>query len=102
MDYPWSTYILEPYRTQYASVKNGGDDSSYEWRFDGETKYGSSIDVKCKNPDKFYTIEVTELDSTGANVTHTSISAMCKYVRREIRTYSDDDRTAFFDSMEIL
>ena len=81
---------------------NGGDHSSFVWTFDGETKTGSSIDVKCKNPDKFYDIVVTEYDSTGAKMNTTSLSAMCKYVRREIRTLTDDDRTSYFDAMEIL
>ena len=64
-DYPWMTFLLEPHQITTASVVNGGSDSSFTWTFDGATKSGSSVDLQCKNVDKYYTILVDEYDSDG-------------------------------------
>ena len=60
-----------------------------------------TINVPCKAYDQ-YTLNVQALDSSSNVILSTTTSAICMYVRREIRELSDDDLSATMDAMHTL
>jgi hypothetical protein len=61
-----------------------------------------SVNVTCDAFDKFY-IYVTEFDLSTEKMTRTTTGAgLCMYVRREIRSLSDEDLSATMDAMYAL
>jgi len=106
--YPWE--IVEPYRDSYLSVSGGKSDSEYIWTITREKNYrgpgyveiytGSTITVQFKAPGK-YTVLVQEIVNNQV-VNFMEKTYMSKYVRREIRSLTDQDRNRYFDAVETL
>ena len=123
--YPWldspiaGCQLVEPYKVTTLSVARSSiTDSStdtskntFVWTIEGDgdvevlssddltlaAMKGSSITVKFRTTG-VYALVVTEYDTTGAVVTSTHINAICKYVKRELRTLTIDDREAFLNA----
>ena len=112
--------LVEPYRVTSLSVARSSADSSnsadtntntFVWTIDGDEDVevlssddptfavmkGDSITVKFRTTG-VYALVVTEYDTTGAVVTSTHINAICKYVKRELRTLTVADREAFLNA----
>eukprot|EP00903_Cladosiphon_okamuranus_P013048 g12172.t1 len=81
-----------------------GDDSGITassvddvWRYAGGPKAKVTVD----RPGTIYVLTVQNVDDDGAVLAEGRVRVSCKYVRREIRTLTDDDREAFFDALRI-
>ena len=61
----------------------------------------SAITITC-SPHEVLTLTVTELLPDGTKVQYPSTNLVCMYVRREIRSLSDDDLATLMDSMHQL
>jgi hypothetical protein len=110
-DLPWDT-LAEPYKPQFitASTFTSSDgtettiDSSYEvsWTIFGSSYTGQEITFQLDlNPQVYYnnTVVVT-LD--GVEVASKEFSMAVKYVRREIRTLTEQDRDLFLKTLKML
>ena len=117
--------LVEPYRVttltvtrRSADVSSNSNNSStdtrtntFVWTIDGDgdvevlgsddstlaVMRGVSISVRFRTTG-VYALIVTEYDSTGAVVTSTHINAICKYVKRELRTLTIADRESFLNA----
>jgi len=99
---PWE-YLAEPHREATLSIREAfseGDSEPdrYVWEIDGEEKKaGSTISHT-----------FTSLGTTPIKITDTetdisfSTQVMVKYVRREIRTLTDEDRNDVLDALETI
>jgi len=106
--YPWE--IVEPYRDSFLSVSGGQSDSDYVWTITREEDFrssgymeiytGSTITVQFQTPGK-YSVLVQEMVNSEV-VNYLEKSYMCKYVRREIRSLTEEDRNRYFDAVETL
>ncbi|CAM9881597.1 unnamed protein product, partial [Choristocarpus tenellus] len=100
--------VVEPYRAT-TFVVLGADladaekqNIRYEWMI-GDVKYhGSTVSVTFTEVNKLTNIELLEVDASGLTSRTVRGSVVTKYVRREIRTLDEEDRTAFLDAMETL
>ena len=113
--------VLEPYASMNLVV-DGMNESTTYYRFSvcpyestntADCKIGSlmplgqpettvTVNVTCDSFDKFY-IYVSEFDLSTEKMTRTTTGAgICMYVRREIRSLSDEDLSATMDAMYTL
>lgn len=105
LDYPWFTYLIEPYRKTTFSVIANKSYTGYlfNWHVNGSNFTGAELKFECTHPNKFYDISVRIMDGPFGNLLASkSISPMCKYVRREIRALSDTDRESWFKALEVV
>ena len=116
--YPWldspvvGSQLVEPYKATTFTISDSSSDNSYIWTVDAAdvevvksddptVLQGPSIVLKFKSTG-VYTLTVAEYDPTNALVQSTTISAICKYVKRELRTLTVDDREAFLDAAAMI
>ncbi|CAM9966090.1 unnamed protein product, partial [Ectocarpus fasciculatus] len=109
-DYPpvtgskWDN-IAEPYRrtTFTASSTVGNPDVDvFQWSFeDGTVLEGRVVKRTLKSLGQ-HEVSLMQIDVATGEVHRMRSHVMVKYVRREIRQLSDEDREAFFDAMETL
>jgi len=103
-DYPWAAgLIVEPFMLTTLRVSSPIDAETvwYSWGFQGETASGTEFQVTLQKTGT-YPIILRELDVNGATLRELRSSLVCKYVRREIKTLTDEDREAFFDGLEVM
>lgn len=111
--------VIEPYASMYLMIKSGGsDDSSVYYSYTATSDSDSSqvysatyypsdansttaLTIDCE-PYSTYSILVSEYSSDGDLIDSTTGSAMCMYVRREIRSLTDSDLFDFMDAMAVL
>jgi len=98
---PWQ-YLAEPFREATLAIREAfseGDSNPdrYVWEIDGEKKTGSTVSHTFTSLGK-KTIKVTDTETDKSFVTQ----VMVKYVRREIRTLTDEDRNEFLDALETI
>ena len=111
-NYPWMEdyeALMEPNKaTTFAVVEP--DDSSYTWTITGMDSHfnendvtftGSNFSFACSHPNRKYTVSLQVVGTSGEFLS-VSGDVFCKYVRREIRKLSDDDRTAFITGVKKL
>jgi len=96
---PWR-YLAEPYREATLSIletSSTDNPDRYRWEINGEEKTGSTISHT------FYTIGKHSVKVTDSELDQTfSTEVMVKYVRREIRALSDQDRSDTLDALETI
>lgn len=64
---------------------------------------GGSVTVELFDPGKSYLLVVRQLvDDRGIVAAEGRATVACKYVRRELRSLTEADRTAFFEAMRVL
>ena len=121
---PWDV-VAEPYKEQILSVKsfvdsNGNnilydgadltiatDDYVVTWEINGETYTGKEINFQLNIAPQVLTCSVTISGSNndGSNsgyIASTEFTMAVKYVRRELRSLSDDDRNLFLRTLRLL
>lgn len=108
--YPWleGKVLVEPYRETSLEVVVPTEGMHYTWNI-WETadpafilgQYeGEKIEVVFHvSPE--YTVELVENYPDGTVSRSTKVDIFCKYVRREIRTLTDDERDEMFDAMKV-
>lgn len=102
--YPWE-FIVEPHReSTFCIIKSGvsTESYSYEWNIDDAKYQGLNVTHTFTRLGKHLIAVVGYSESQDADdnddMYHDG-EVMVKYVRREIRTLTDTDRTNFFDAM---
>lgn len=107
--YPFMTtnkydYIVEPYkRTRlYVACEACPDDATYTWTFTADDTLEGSHVVKTFPELSSYPVTLTATDSAGAVLAVDTVLLLCRYVRREMRALTDEDRENFFSAMEVV
>lgn len=112
-DLPWDA-IAEPYKKQLFSIDTftisdkSADVSNYivSWTIDNNIFYGDDQLIMLNNTgvyDAKLVISTKMTNSITTNTVYTyDFQLAVKYVRREIRSLTDEDRETFFDALELL
>lgn len=113
VDYPWlkDVKLIEPFRETTLSVTSPREGFEYRWVVHGHAPgeaeqrveaVGETAVVVCTVLDE-NNVMLDEVDvATGAVVRRLEEKVMVKYVRREIRTLTDDEREELFDAVRML
>lgn len=110
LDYPWlkDVKVIEPHRDTTLNVTTAREGFQYRWHINavGETAEGNTnttasgaecVVVLTNLDENIITLE--EINSDGEIARSLQERVMVKYVRREIRTITDDEREELFDSV---
>lgn len=108
--YPWleGKILVEPHRKTSLEVIAPVGGMIYVWKIVdkmnpaivlGEFE-GAQIEVVFHVSPK-YTVELLEQESDGTISRRTEVDIFCKYVRREIRSLTDEERDEMFDAMKV-
>ncbi len=107
-DYPWlnGVKLIEPHRETTLSVASPRDGHEYLWEVRGEGEEG---ELRATASGAEATMILTELNENMITVKEVNVEGlvvrqlqervMVKYVRREIRTLTDDEREELFDAV---
>lgn len=108
-DYPWlqNVKLIEPHRETTLSISSPRDGHDYVWEVRGYGAEEAELRAYAQGTEATViltdleenTILVTEVDSAGEAVRQLKETVMVKYVRREIRTLTDDEREELFDAV---
>ena len=105
---PWlqDTQLAEPHRETTVKVENARDGHSYEWEVrqvgqpDDVIASATSAETIIIFPKlEWNTVTLKEKDASGNVTREYSENVMVKYVRREIRTLTDEEREELFDAV---
>jgi len=101
-DYPWlkGVKLIEPHRETTLSVSSPRDGYEYVWEVRGEGENADDLRVTATGAEATVTLTelnenmvmVKEVNAAGHVVRQLQERVMVKYVRREIRTLTDDER----------
>jgi len=103
-DYPWlAGTIIEPHLLTTLRVTDPKDPSvaSYTFTMQGESTTGTERQITLTETG-IHTLILREIDLDGVVMRELRTFLVCKYVRREIKTLTDEDREAFLDGLEIM
>lgn len=105
---PWleGVKLAEPHRDTFMTVENSRDDHDYVWEIRGSEE-GSPLLVSAAGAEAtvvftaldYNTVTLREVNAAGDVTRALSDSVMVKYVRREIRTLTDEERNELLDSV---
>mmetsp|Transcript_13049 Transcript_13049/g.16736 ORF Transcript_13049/g.16736 Transcript_13049/m.16736 type:complete len:694 (+) Transcript_13049:149-2230(+) len=105
--YKWN-HLAEPYKTSTLRINSPLSDTKYTWTifenddssllldYSEKNDQASEISAIFTRPGKLYTVKVVE--EGGANRSF-EFEVICKYVRREIRDLTDEDRETFLNAL---
>lgn len=100
---PWD-FVVEPHKTQTmtASIEGTEWDWDYTWDLSGVSASGQTISF-IPTATGVYTYTVTATHTGDVTTVYKKeFSVAVKYIRREIRTLTDADRTKFFNALMTL
>lgn len=108
LDYPWlkDVKLVEPHRETTLLVENHREGFSYQWEVRGSSSADevhtvavghAAIVIFPQLEENIVTLQ--EVDESGTVTRRLDEVVMVKYVRREIRTLTDDEREELFDSV---
>jgi len=108
-DYVWLTnkYLAEPYKTTTISIDTSvvdlGNNIYWKWTQEdsSDEKWGNSIETVFISPGEHY-IYLHGLNSNNDTIITTTIPIVVKYVKRELRTLTNDDRHKFLHAASKL
>ena len=81
----------------------GDSNSCYEGTYTaGDESKQTSINIDCSAGSDEFTISIAEVDTSGTITKEITGTALCMYVRREIRDLSEDDLNSVMDAMYTL
>ena len=109
-DYPWieEGQLVEPHKTTTFTSTSTLKQSvlarmNLAWSVDGGDEETTGTFKYVFEQPGTYTVKMAAYDKgSGDLVASTTKQVISKYVRREIRTLSDDDREAFFSAAEVM
>lgn len=109
-DYPWlkDVKLIEPHRETTLSVTHARQGYGYRWGIRGgssadevhTTATGAEVFVLLTRLDENVVV-LEELDGDGKVTRRLHETVMVKYVRREIRSLTDDDREELLDAVRL-
>lgn len=110
-DYPWlvGMKLIEPHRETTLAVAHPREGMGYRWQIRGDSS-ASAVHTSASGAEAVVVLErehlgknlvtLEEVDTaTGAVSRRVDEFVMVKYVRREIRTLTDDEREELFDAV---
>lgn len=103
-DYPWSqdNVILEPHRSSSLKVSNYVSGCQYDWVVD-DTTYSNSDHLTELVFKTVKDIPVTVVETCDGVTTRTSdFTIYVRYVRRELRSLTDEDRNKYIDAAQLM
>lgn len=105
---PWlnDVQLAEPYRDTTMKVENAVNGYMYEWEV-RQVEHNDDVIAKATGAEAtivfpkldWNTVTLKEKDATGTVTRQYSENVMVKYVRREIRTLTDEEREELFDAV---
>lgn len=108
-DYPWlqNVKLIEPYRETTLAVTNPRDGYHYSWKVLGGDEAATESRTEARGVESVMlfkkldenTIILEERDSEGVLARRLEEEVMVKYVRREIRTLTTEERIELMDSV---
>ncbi|CBN79226.1 ortho-aminophenol oxidase [Ectocarpus siliculosus] len=111
-DYPWlkDVKLIEPHRETTFTVSSPRDGFDYRWRVFAGSPAEGELCTEATGPEGTVVLTtldenavvLEEVDADGTVVRRLQEMVMVKYVRREIRTLTDDEREELFDAMFTL
>ncbi len=111
-DYPWlkGVKLIEPHRETTLSVSSPRDGHEYLWEIWGEGE--DADDLRATVTGVEVSVILTELNENMITLKEVNVEGyvvrqlqervMVKYVRREIRTLTDDEREELFDAVRLM
>lgn len=110
LDYPWlkEVKLIEPHRETTLVVTSPRDGFEYNWVVRGGDPEKAELRAEASGAEAVITltilddnvISLEEVDqNTGVVVRRLEEKVMVKYVRRELRTLTDDEREELFDAV---
>lgn len=109
--YSWldGNILVEPHRVTSLEVVSPREGRVYSWKIveTGRESYvlgefeGNAVDVVFFKAPHYTVILVERQEGAEEVVRSTEVEVHCKYVRREIRSLFDDERTEMFDAMKV-
>lgn len=101
-DYPWlDVELVEPHHESTFAVLNAQSHRKYMWKIDEQPKHGNEVTHTFGSTGR-YTIEVTEKTTKGNVLSRHSREIIVKYVRRELRSLMNEDRSNFIETLKVL
>lgn len=105
--YSFEADVVEPYRVTYLQIATATESTSYTWTITDESGevffqsegFQSEVPVVFTSAGQFYTISVQDSASPPSSTTH---KVICKYVRREVRSLSYEDKEIFRNALRIF
>ncbi|CAN0136794.1 unnamed protein product, partial [Ectocarpus sp. 8 AP-2014] len=111
-DYPWlqDVKLIEPHRETTLSVSSPRDGYDYIWEVRSGDTDDTEVRASTRGAEALITLTILddnvitlkEVNSDGEIMRQLDELVMVKYVRREIRTLTDDEREELFDAMFTL
>ncbi|CAM9421765.1 unnamed protein product [Ectocarpus sp. 6 AP-2014] len=111
-DYPWlqDVKLVEPHRETTLSVASPRDGYDYIWEVRSGNTDDTEVRASARGAEALITLTILddnvitlkEVNSDGEIMRQLDELVMVKYVRREIRTLTDDEREELFDAMFTL
>ncbi len=111
-DYPWlkDVKLIEPHRETTLSVSSPRNGFVYQWEIRGGKEgseeqelrvsaTGAEVVVTLTALDEITVVTLSEVDSFGDTIRQLDEVVMVKYVRREVRTLTDEERDELMDAV---
>ncbi|CAN0178363.1 unnamed protein product [Pylaiella littoralis] len=98
-------HVAEPFRaTSFTASSTVGspDEDVFQWSFEDNTVLEGKEVQKSFEVVGRHALSIRQIVISTGEVHHFSSSIMVKYVRREVRQLTEQDREAFFDALETL
>lgn len=105
--YPFNETIVEPFKSTTLAVSGGSGSGRVTWRVSDGASGEEELSWSDRGSETSYTfttagraLEVSALDAWGNSAA--SHRVLCKYVRREVRSLTSDDRAAFVKAVSTV
>jgi hypothetical protein len=98
---PWDHVGTDYEGCDHGELRNHQASSGSNEERDREATYTNLVNIPCRPPWR-YAIYVTAFSINGATLGHVEGNASCSYVRREIRSLSNDDRQRTLQALHTL
>ncbi|CAM9588108.1 unnamed protein product, partial [Hapterophycus canaliculatus] len=113
LDYPWlkEVKLIEPHRETTLVVTSPRDGYEYNWIVRGGEPEKADLRAEASGAEAVITLTILDDNvitleevekTTGVVVRRLEEKVMVKYVRRELRTLTDEEREELFDAMFVL
>jgi hypothetical protein len=99
---PWDT-IAEPYRYHVLSIdEEVAKKHALSWTINGKNFTGNGVTVRFDSPGVVYDCSLTLVNTDSEETSLRPFTLAVKYVRREIKSLTTEDREAYLDAMKII
>ena len=82
--------------------EEGGADCSFTLPQEAQSAEGARVELVFQTVSAYYSIALVEVGARGVTRSVSSDNVVCKYIRREIRELTDDDREAYLRALHVF